>query len=78
MINIKFRSAVEVNTDPQRRCYNGCHAKSEIQMSAWQLLVYNVKPEEVVTKLKFWRWLNDYAIKDRGESARREFIAVEE
>lgn len=25
------RRRIEVNTDPQRRCYNGCHASSELR-----------------------------------------------
>jgi hypothetical protein len=32
------RRQVEVNTDPQRRCYNGCHAKSELVWTDWQEL----------------------------------------
>lgn len=30
------RRKVEINTDPQRRCYNGCHAKSESWWTAWE------------------------------------------
>lgn len=30
---LRVRRKVEVNTDPQRRCYNGCHASSEMQWS---------------------------------------------
>ena len=30
------RHKFEVNTNPQRRCYNGCHAKSEIVWTAWE------------------------------------------
>lgn len=29
------RKKVEVNTDPQRRCYDGCHFSSEMQWTAW-------------------------------------------
>lgn len=35
---LRVRRKVEVNTDPQRRCYNGCHASSEMQWSPWQTL----------------------------------------
>lgn len=29
------RQQIEVNTDPQRRCYNGCHAKSKMVWTDW-------------------------------------------
>ncbi len=35
------RKQIEVNTDPQRRCYNGCNFSSEMQWTAWEdLLTY--------------------------------------
>lgn len=34
------RKQIEVNTDPQRRCYNGCHARSELVWTEWAE-VYN-------------------------------------
>ena len=75
---IRTRSNRLVNTDPQRRCYNGAHAKSELQWSAWWDLVYGVKEDDLERSLTFWRELNDYAISQRGEGARSEFDAVEE
>ena len=30
------RKQVEVNTDPGRRCYDGCHADSETVWSEWE------------------------------------------
>ncbi len=65
-----------MNTDPQRRCYNGCHAKSEMQWAAWEDLNLHVSEDTVEDKLKFWRDLNDYAVSQRGEGARRQFEAV--
>lgn len=70
---ISFRKRIEVNTDPQRRCYNGCHAKSELWWSAWQVLEYCTLGSKAEGRLKYWRELNDYAISQRGESARCEF-----
>ena len=32
------RKQVEVNTDPQRRCYDGCHAKSELRWTDWEIV----------------------------------------
>ena len=74
--NIECNFRVEVNTDPKRRCYNGCHAKSEIVTTPWELLVPNVSDEQIEKKLLFWRWLNAYAVSQRGESATKEFRAV--
>jgi len=74
--NIECNFRVEVNTDPRRRCYNGCHAKSEIVTTPWELLVTNVSDEQIEKKLLFWRELNDYAVSQRGESATKEFRAV--
>lgn len=75
---IRFRNLVEVNTDPQRRCYNGCHFSSELRWTAWGVLEVNRLGSKVEGRLKFWRELNDYAISQRGEGARSEFEAVEE
>lgn len=65
-MNIMVRKLVEINTDPQRRCYNGCHAKSEVVWTGWELLM-EITPERVEEKLKFWRDLNDYAVSQRGK-----------
>lgn len=44
-----------VNTDPQRRCYNGCHAKSEIPQGPWMNFEPFLKTrEEAEEKKKWW------------------------
>jgi hypothetical protein len=35
MVGLWFRRPVTVNTDPQRRCYDGVHASSRVEWSAW-------------------------------------------
>lgn len=70
---IEQRRLREVNTDPQRRCYHGAHFRSEIRWSVWDDLEIGVPEEKVEERLKFWRELNDYAIQQRGEEARKEF-----
>lgn len=72
------RNLVLVNTDPQRRCYNGCHFSSELVWTAWEVLNSEVTADSVERKLTFWRELNDYAVSQRGESAKREFCALPE
>lgn len=32
------RKQIEINTDPQRRCYNGCHFSSEMVWTDWEYL----------------------------------------
>lgn len=71
-LTILQRHRIEVNTDPQRRCYDGVHAKSELRWTEWGVLEFT-NSNKVDARLKFWRELNDYAVSARGESARREF-----
>lgn len=71
---IMRRQKVFVNTDPQRRCYNGAHFSYEWQWSAWETLD-RVDETQVEDKLKFWRGLNDFAVSQRGEGAKCEYKA---
>ena len=76
LYRIEHRKRVEINTDPQRRCYNGCHARSEVVWTEWGAVDFSIPEERVEARLKFWRELNDYAISQRGEGARSEYQAV--
>lgn len=76
---IQHRSRILVNTDPQRRCYNGAHFSSEVQWTEWADLedMKYLKPDaDPEARLKFWRELNDYAVSQRGKSARSEYRLV--
>lgn len=64
---IMMRRLYEVNTDPQRRCYYGCHAKSELIWSEWEELERTNK-EKAQKRLEFWKNLNDYAVSQRGKA----------
>ena len=75
---IEMRRRYLVNTDPQRRCYNGCYAKSELVWGEWDWLELNVPEEKVEQRLASCRELNDFAVSQRGEEARKEFRAVED
>jgi hypothetical protein len=75
---ILTRHRIEVNTDPQRRCYNGCHYSSELQWTAWRVLDSEDALDEAQTRLNFWTELNDYAVSQCGPSAKREFKVVDE
>jgi len=74
---IEERNRIEVNTDPQRRCYNGCHFSSEVVWTSWDWIEWDVPADKIQERLTFWRELNDYAISQRGESARAEYRVVE-
>ena len=75
-MNIEMRSCRTVNTDPQRRCYNGCHYSSELVWAEWVTVDFDITEDHIKERLLFWRELNDYAISQRGESARSEFRKV--
>jgi hypothetical protein len=71
---IQTRRKVLVNTDPQRRCYDGCHYSSEWRWTGWECLEGGVGEH----RLKFWRELNEYAVSQRGKSAKKEFRYMED
>jgi hypothetical protein len=67
------RACREINTDPQRRCYNGAHFSSELVWTEWEALDRLATQAEADRKVKFWTELNEYAVGQRGASAKREF-----
>ena len=67
------RRKVLVNTDPQRRCYNGAHFSYEHHWTAWEVLDRLETQDIASQKLKFWEDLNRYAVTHRGDSARCEY-----
>lgn len=75
-VNIEKRSYIEVNTDPQRRCYNGCHYKSEFMWTAWSVLEEGILESKAEERIKFWEELNAYAVSQRGKYAKCEFRIV--
>jgi hypothetical protein len=70
---IYTRCRTLVNTDPCRRCYDGAHFSSELRWTTWELLEYLRQGSDSQARLKFWRELNDYAVSQRGEEAKRGF-----
>ena len=62
---ISRRRLVEICTDPQRRCYDGCFFKSEIAWTDWEVMSHE-PASRVDPVLKFWRELNAYAVGERG------------
>ena len=77
-VNVLYmRRRIEVNTDPQKRCYNGCHFSSELRWTDWESLG-PVPPGKEDDQMKFWTELNDYAVSQRGPNAKAEFKFVKE
>jgi hypothetical protein len=37
LFEVHIRRGVLVNDDPQRRCYDGCYAKSHMEWEPWEL-----------------------------------------
>lgn len=74
---LECRKRVLVNTDPQRRCYNGGHFSSELRLFAWEVLEHDVPKDKVESRLAFWRDLNDYAVSRLGKWASKTYRVVE-
>ncbi len=61
------------NTDPLRRCYNGCHYSYEMVPKPWEVIYYNVDKKSAERKLKYFVDLNNYAVESRGPNAKANF-----
>lgn len=69
---IDRRESFIVNTDPQRRVYNGCMFSSEIVKGGWKEF-HETTEEKAESQLKFWQELNQIAVDARGEEAKTEY-----
>jgi hypothetical protein len=59
MVKVKLycRKKLIINTDPQRRCYNGCHFSSKEVWGDWELIgVYS--RENAESSLKTFKEIN--------------------
>lgn len=73
---LECRGKVTVNNDPQRRCYNGCHASTLTYWSDWEVYDYNLTEDKAKERLEFWQDLNEYAVSQRGKGALKQFRIV--
>ena len=48
----------EVNTDPQRRCYNGCHFSSETVWSDWYEVISSDDLEDLKLSMANFQSIN--------------------
>ncbi len=67
-MQIEYRHRIAVPTDR----YGYCH---RLEWSGWEPLE-GVDSEAAERRLEFWRELNDYAVSQRGEGAKKEFRLV--
>lgn len=62
---LESRRLLEVNNDPLRRCYDGCHFSTKKFWGPWQPLC-QVQEDRIEETLRYWRELNDFAVRERG------------
>lgn len=77
-LQLETRKQIEINTDPQRRCYDGCHFSSELSWTEWDWLEYDVNPEDVENRLKFWRELNEYSVSVGRKPSQYRIVEINE
>ena len=70
-MNILVREKELKLNDP--RCYDGCYFDMEYAYGEWRVLEYGIPVSEIQSRLNFWIDLNNYAVSERGESARKQF-----
>ena len=62
-----------INTDPQRRCYNGCNYSEKLVWGPWEELCFVEEGADPQETINWWKELNDIAVRARGKEAEREF-----
>ena len=77
MIEARNRTLV-ATPNSMRRVYNGCAHPDDWEMgwTGWDWLQLKLSKEQAEERLKFWRDLTDYAVSERGESAKSEYRVV--
>lgn len=56
-VKLYVRKQIVVNTDPQRRCYDGCHFSSETVWGDWELIgPYSI--EDAMSSMKTFQEIN--------------------
>lgn len=70
-MDILFRKKKLQLNDP--RCYNGAFIDAEWVDGEWEVLESDISEDKAQSRLDFWVDLNNYAVSQRGESARSQF-----
>lgn len=65
-----FRRLTVVNTDPQRRCYNGCNFSEEEVLLPWEHICTYASKEDAETSAACFKSINprhEYKVLPEGE-----------
>lgn len=54
---VQSREQFEVNTDPQRRCYDGAHFQSEMRWTEWRDLTAHTTQVDAEESVASWQEL---------------------
>ncbi len=74
---LQVSKLITINTDPQRRCYNGCNFSEEKVWTSWDWLQWDVPEDKVEDRLKFWKDLHDYSVSVGGNPTRYRVVEKE-
>jgi len=55
---LQVSKQIEVNTDPQRRCYAGCHFRSEWVWTPWETLLTSKKRDSLEDTMNVFQQAN--------------------
>ncbi len=53
-----FRKKVAINTDPQRRCYDGCNFSERVEWTAWGRIVGLPSREDALESARTYKEIN--------------------
>lgn len=56
--SVYVKKKVTINTDPQRRCYNGAHFKSEEVWTNWGLICNYSRQDDAEDTMKTFQAIN--------------------
>ena len=65
-MEVWVRSRVVVNTDPQRRCYDGCNFSERTEWGPWALVAHYATPEDAESAARTFKSINpkrEYAVR---------------
>jgi len=78
MYTLYKRNYVLVNTDPERRCFDGYHFSAEWRWTEWEPHISGLSKDMAVWELDFHQRLTAYAVKARGKGAKCEYKIEDE
>ena len=77
-MTIEISKQITINTDPQRRVYNGTMYSSEQIFTPFEVLESEIPEDIAEERLAFWVDLNNYAVSQRGENSKNKYRLVKD